>query len=114
VFMSAPELINDNGISAIALTFFTALFGAVATVLVQVIKSKNAAREAAEKADEAQAKAEAARKNTVNVSNGFAGGVDKKLTFLVDEVSRLRDAVDRTEQSVRKHLEYHLEKEGNK
>lgn len=113
MLMSA-ELVNDNGISSVALVFFTALFGAIATVLVQVIKSKTAAREAAEKANEAQEKAEAARANTVNVSNGFAGGVDRKLTVIVDEVQRVSKGQDKLYQALQDHLQWHLEKEHTK
>lgn len=110
MIMSA-ELINDNGISAIALAFFTALFGAISAIFVQISKSKTAAREAAKKANEASTKAEAARKNTVNVSNGFAGDVDKKLTVIVNEVQRISKHQDDIAHSLREHLGWHISKE---
>lgn len=103
----AGEWINDNGTSSVALGFFSLIIGGLVTVLVQVVKSKYAAREAAEKADEAKHVAEQAKANTTNISNGFAGGVDKRLDYIVSTLSRV-------DESITKHLEWHLEKETRK
>lgn len=108
------EVVNDNSISGIALAFFATLITGVVTVLIQVIKSKQAIREAGSDASDAAKKAEQARKNTENVSNGFASGVDRKLTFIIDEISRLKSIADNTSESVTNHLEWHLEKESKK
>lgn len=112
--MDVAPFLNDNSISTVAFAFFTALTGGIATVIVQSIKSKQAIREAALKANEAATKAEEARKNTVNVSNGFAGGVDTKLTHLIAALSRLQTTSDQTQESVRGHLEWHLNQKENK
>ena len=112
--MNVAEVVNNNSISATALSFFSVIVAGIVTIIVQSIKSKQSAREAAEKASEAAKKAEAARANTVNVSNGFAGGVDKKLTFIIDEISRLKTIADKTNESITNHLEWHLEKEAKK
>lgn len=100
----AQDLVNDNSISAIALTFFTALIGGVVTIIVALIQVKNKAKDAADAAQEA-------RSNTVNVSNGFASGVDKKLTRIIDEQIRVRETQDQISQALREHLEWHLNKE---
>lgn len=102
--MLLSEVVNDNSISAIALSCFGILITGVVTVLVTLIQVKNKAKDAADAAQEAQA-------NTVNVSNGFAGGVDKKLTYIIDEQVRQRKAQDETNSALREHLEWHINKE---
>jgi hypothetical protein len=106
----AQELVNDNGVSSVALAFFSVLVGGVVTVLVQTYKIKHTSREAASKADEASQKADQARENTQNISNGFAGRMDSRTQIIVDQISRLQSSVDRTNSSLTKHLEHHLEK----
>lgn len=105
------ELINDNGISAIALTFFTALFGMLGILINAVFKDRSerradnqAAIEAANKAAESATKVEA---NTKNVSNGFASKV-------LGELSQIRAGQQELQQSFTDHLKWHLEREGEK
>lgn len=107
----AQELVNDNGVSPVALAFFTALFGGMFTALVQIYKIKHTTSEAASNANEAREKAEEARDNTVNISNGFAGKMDKRTQAITDSILRLQTSVDKTNASLTKHLEYHLERE---
>lgn len=112
--VTAGEFLNDNSISTTAFAFFTALVGGIVTVIVQGMKNKQAAREAALNANEAAKKAEEARKNTVNVSNGFVGGLDKKLEHIATAISRIQASTDRTEESMRGHLEWHLDQKETK
>lgn len=112
------QLINDNGISGIALAFFTALFALVGTLAKLAFddrkERRNEARiqqqqlaDAIESARIAAKNAEEARTNTKNVSNGFAGGVLAKLERLSEQVSEL--AI-----SQQKHLLWHQENEKEK
>lgn len=103
----SAELINDNGTSSVAFAFFTALLGAVTTIIGLLLKTKSEAREAAQKADEARVEATKAKENTVNVSNGFASGVDKRLEVIVTTLQGIDEAM-------RDHLQWHLEQEGKK
>jgi Na+/glutamate symporter len=100
----AQEFVNDNSISAIALTAFGIIISGVVTIIVALINVKNKAKEAADAAQEA-------RSNTTNISNGFASGVDKKLTRIIDEQIRVRASQDEIHRSLREHLEWHLDKE---
>lgn len=98
----ASELINDNGISSIAAAAFTALFTAIAAVIVGVFQIKSKAVEAKDAALETKQEAEQARKNTANIANGFAGSVDRKLDRIIDKQSGL-------EATLRDHLEWHVQ-----
>ncbi len=100
----AAELINDNGISGVALAFFSTLIGGIVTIIVTQIQAKAKANEAAIKADEAAENAKTAAKNTTNISNGFASGVGKKL-------DRIIESQEDTAKALRDHLEWHLNKE---
>ena len=93
--IEAGQLINDQGISAIALAFFTAMFGGLALIFQQNWDSRKKAKEARDAAVMAQ-------KNTENVSNGFASGVDRKLDRIIVQQSDL-------ETALREHLQWHTE-----
>jgi cation transport regulator ChaB len=105
------ELINDNGISAIALAFFTALFGMVGTIIVTIYKDRRERREAQQAATEAALKAassaEKVEANTKNISNGFAGKV-------LGELSQIRAGQNDLQQQFADHLRWHLEREGQR
>lgn len=101
----AQELINQNGISQIALGFFTALLTVVGILLKMVYddrKETRAARKEASKAAESAAKAVA---NTKNVSNGFAGGV-------LEELRQIREGQQDLSATLNRHLEWHIENRG--
>lgn len=98
----AEGLITDNGISGIALAFFSAILTAVGGTVVAVLQLKTKATEAQSAALEAKAEAEQARKNTTSISNGFAGGVDRKLDLIINEQIKQKDTLQR-------HLEWHID-----
>jgi cbb3-type cytochrome oxidase subunit 3 len=98
------QFLNDNGISAVALAFFTALFGAIGAVFVQGIQAKQKAEEAKHAALETKQEAEQAKLNTESIANGFAGNVDRKLNQIITEQKEMGKAF-------RKHLEWHLNRE---
>lgn len=100
----AEGLVNDNGISAIALAFFVALFGAMGTTVVAVFQIKAKASEAKRVALDTKHEAEKARINTDGIANGFASDVGRKLDRIIDETIKNSDAI-------RKHLEHHVERE---
>lgn len=106
MLMSA-ELVNNNGTSSVALTLFGLIITGIVTLLVQMYKVKTEAREAADKAREASVEATKAKENTVNVSNGFASGVDTRLKVIVTTLQGIDEAM-------RDHLQWHLEQEGKK
>lgn len=98
----AEGLINDNGISTIALAFFSALFAALSAGVVGIFQVKSKAIEARNVALETKKEAEQARLNTTNLSNGFADGVDSKLNRIIDNQTKLNDRLQN-------HLEWHVE-----
>ncbi len=105
------ELINDNGISAIALAFFTALFAAVSSIGVAIVNNRKKTEElkdvtvkVGKSAKHAAESAEKAKENTENVSNGFVGRMDRKLDQLIQ-------TTDEVQTALTKHLEWHLDKE---
>lgn len=81
----------SNTVSSPVLIALLALIAGVGKVLVDLYQVKH-------KADDAKDVAAQAVQNTTNVSNGFAGGVDKKL-----------DAIIESQMDIRKRLENHLE-----
>lgn len=95
------ELINDNGISVIGAAFFTALFGAISTVGVALVRNRHATEELKNVTVQAAQSAEAAQVNTENVSNGFVERMDTKLNQIIANQDGL-------EKSIREHLEWHL------
>ena len=105
--MTLGEVVNDNSISAIALTLFLAIISGIVTIIVTQLQLKSKAKEAAQAANDAKNEASLAKNNTVNISNGFASGVDRKLDWLIAEVTKQRDAQQ-------EHLEWHLNKETQK
>jgi hypothetical protein len=101
----AQELINDNGISTIAIGFFTALFGCVSAIAVGIFQLKGKARDAEMAALEARDEAVSVKENTKNVSNGFANSVDVRL----DRIMANQEDLSR---ALREHIKWHLT-EGN-
>ncbi len=99
----AAELINENGISTIALAFFTALFAGVGTTVVGIYQIKAKANEAKDAALSAQEKATETATNTQNVANGFASRVDRKLDNITSNQEELA-------REFREHLQWHVEK----
>lgn len=89
------ELISSNGISPVALGFFTALFGMLSTLITMHYRDRKEIRDARKASEEAAESAQRAQANTENVSNGFAGSV---LAIL----KRLDERLDA-------HIEWHLE-----
>lgn len=100
----ASEVVNDNGISSLALAFFTALFAMLTPVLVQVFKNKTAVRNLRDAVDTAAESAEAAKENTASVSNGFTSRLDRRF----DSLDKKQDRLNELFQS---HLEWHLHQE---
>lgn len=98
----ADGIINDNGISAFALAFFTALFGAVGAVFVQNRQTKAKLSEAQDVALETKAQAEKATRNTESTANGFAGNVGRKLDRIIEKQDNLSAAFQN-------HLEWHVD-----
>lgn len=111
MFLSAEELVAPGGPSAPVWAFLTTITIAVIALIGQQLKSRSdlkqikAQGEAAKsEATKAHQSAEKAQENTVSVSNGFTGRVDKKL-------DRIYEALQSTDKALRDHLEWHLEKE---
>lgn len=86
----ADGLVNDNGISAIALAFFTALFGMVGTIVVAVLKQRKPIKDAQES----------------SLSTGRL--VERKLDILARNHDRLETQIDDLNRAVRDHMEWHL------
>lgn len=101
----SAELINDNGISAVALAFFSALFTATGAAVVGIFQIKSRTGEARDAAISAQEKATETVANTQNVANGFVSRMDGKL----DQIARGQEELGK---AFREHLEWHLEREG--
>lgn len=100
--MVLAEVVNDNSISAYAFSAFTAIILALIGGWFQLrgVKAKQA--DAADEARKAKDAALKASENTTNVSNGFASGVDTKLT-------RIYDLAVSTDAAVKRHLEWHVD-----
>jgi hypothetical protein len=103
----ATELINDNGISGFALAFFTALFAAIGTTIVQVFKLRTETREAKEVSKKVQ-------KETSSLNNGLGTQLNRKLDLLAVNHDRLESIADQISDDLRKHIIWHLEQEGKK
>ena len=105
----SQQLVNDNGISMIALGFFTGLFGMLGILINAVFKDRSERRESAIRAEQAANKAAASAdkvvENTKNISNGFANRV-------LGELSEIRKENAEQANALRKHVEWHLSKEG--
>lgn len=92
------DWINTNSISGIALTLFAIVIAGIGKAIVDLYQVKH-------KADEAKDTAAKAAANTENISNGFAGSVDKKLDRIIDSQMDLRKRLEN-------HLEWHVEQTG--
>jgi hypothetical protein len=87
----AAELISANGISTVALAFFTALFGYLGVIHKHILDNR---RKTATVEKEV---------NQVVESVGGDGESSSKLDTIIDEVSELK-------RIVTGHLEWHVEK----
>lgn len=109
--MSLADLISQNGPSAPAWAFFTALTSGVLLLIGQQLKVHSEVKRGNAEAEEAKSEAHKAaesatkaQKNTANLANGFAGRVDAKLDQII--VAQ-RD----TDKALREHLKWHLDRE---
>lgn len=85
--MLAADIVNDNGISAIALAAFAILIPGMVTIIAALIQQRG-------KLQELREIAKLSEKNTQPVSNGFAKSVNDKL--------------DRLENMLADHIDWHL------
>lgn len=83
MMVTAAELINDNGISAIALAFFTALFAAISTLIGQLYRTR------------------------LEFKTGQTTIVER-LDNIGNKYDTVDNRLDELETAVRKHLEWHL------
>lgn len=104
MIVALSDVVNDNSISGYALSLFGLIITGMVTLIIGLYKARTEVKQARDEASKA-------KENTTNISNGFASGVDRKLTRIIDAVSRLDETQEATNQAVRKHLEWHLEKE---
>lgn len=96
--VALADVIADNGSNMVAMwSFLTAISLGLLALMGQQISAKREAKAAHVEATKAQ-------ENTANLSNGFASGVDSKLTRIIDKQDKLNDAF-------REHLEWHLDKD---
>lgn len=115
---AAQELISPGGPSAPVWAFFTAISLAVIAVLGQQLKARSDMRQlkatserVENEAIKAHESAAQATSNTQNVSNGFVSRVDRKLDRIQETADTTNLALRKTEEALRKHLEWHLERE---
>lgn len=97
----ADGLVASGGPSAPVWAFFTAISVALLAVIGQQISARKAANEAKIASAKAAENSLAAKENTANISNGFAGSVGNKLDRIISEQIKLSDAF-------RDHLEWHV------
>lgn len=98
----AQQLINSNGISQIALAFFTALLGMVSSLAWIIYKDRQETRDTRKAVEKATQSAKTAAENTASVANGFTDEV-------LERLSELTKKIDRVSGSVGKHMEWHLD-----
>jgi len=98
--MDISNLIDSNMVGVIGAASITALLGMVGTVLVAVLQGRTASKDIKHVAQQAV-------DNTVNVSNGFVGRMDRKLDNLTKGQQELQAAFY-------EHLEWHLDREAPK
>lgn len=99
--INAAELVAAGGPSAPVWAFFTAISLGIIGLIAQQLAAKKAANEAKIEASKSAESAATAAANTSNISNGFAGKVDRKLDRIIREQDSLSNAF-------REHLEWHL------
>lgn len=97
----AEELIAPGGPSAPVWTMMGLIITGVITIIIQQIKSRQAAIEAKYAATKAA-------ENTTSISNGFAGGVDSQLKQIITTQQRMQTGQDDIGKAIREHLEWHL------
>jgi len=114
MIVGAEELVAPGGPSAPVWAFFTAISLALIGVLAQQLKARFDLKAARNEASKAHESAQAAQKNTASISNGFAGRVDRKLDDIGSAQESLLSLVASVDERLSHHLEWHLEKEGNK
>lgn len=101
----AEELISSGGPTAPVWAFLIAISTGVLTLIGQQLSAKRVAKETDAAAREASEQAQKAVSNTQNVANGFVTRIDKKL-------DRIVQVQQETNDSLRAHLEWHLEQSG--
>ena len=92
----AQEFVNDNSISGIALAFFTALFGMVATITVAALKQRGDIKVTKES----------------SLSTGRL--VERKLDILAKNHDRLESQIDDLQAAIRDHMSWHLTEDGKR
>lgn len=107
--MMAQELVNENGISAIALAFFSTMIPLLIVIAKGVFDTRATSRDARQEASNASRKAskavesaEAAQQNTQSVSNGFTSDV-------LGALRRVETKIDKQTEALQNHLEWHLQ-----
>jgi hypothetical protein len=118
LLIGAEELVAPGGPSAPVWAFFSALSLALIGVLAQQLKARSdlkqlkATSERVEsEAIQAHESAATAQSNTQNVSNGFARRVDTKLDNIQSSINDTNNALRKTEEALRAHIEWHLREE---
>lgn len=107
MFLAAEELVAPGGPSGPVWAFLTAISLALIGVLAQQIAARIKARETKDELTRTAEAAKQAQENTVNISNGFVGRIDRKLDQIHSEAAE-------TNKALRKHLEWHLDNETTK
>jgi hypothetical protein len=92
--MNIGPITLTNTVSGVVLGILLILVGGLAWLLNGVYKTKTEARAAKESSQHAE-------QNTRNVSNGFAGSVNKKLDHITKQIDVLQNAHA-------EHLEWHM------
>jgi hypothetical protein len=100
----AEEIVTPGGPSAPAWAFFTAITLALIGIFGQQIAARRTAKETKDEVTKAVESASAAQENTVNVSDGFAQRMDRKLDAITKQQHE-------TNAALRRHLEWHIDKE---
>lgn len=109
----ASELVASGGPSAPVWAFFTAISLALIAILGQQLKARTDLRKTRDEASKASESAAAAQENTVNVSNGFVGRMDRKLDRIEEAVADTNASLQDTQRALREHLDWHLRERKN-
>lgn len=96
--------IAPGGPSAPVWVFLTTISLALIAIIPAVISARKKAIGAHDEASKAHESATQVAKNTENISNGFASGVERRLDQIIDGQREL-------DKVVRNHLVWHLDQE---
>lgn len=97
-----------NTVSGVVLSVLLILVGGLAWTIVGIYRARSEFRVVGNKSDKAATKAEEAAENTRNVSNGFAGSVNRKLDTVLEQSAQHGDALDQVQRQLTEHLQWHL------